>query len=105
MNGVGIDSLTHGYDSVGAARYITDLNMKAITETKALLMQTAEVKSALHAGWVGQSEVNFETNFDNTITKISRTLDELEQAFQAQFNELSSSWAEADQTLVQVNNE
>lgn len=103
--GVTIDTLTQGYDSVGAAKYVADLNMHAITETKALLMKTSDVKAALQAGWVGQSEVNFETNFDSTITKISKTLDELEQAFQAQFNELSSSWAEADQTLVQVNND
>ncbi len=100
-----IEGLTQGYDSVGAAKYVVDLNMHVITETKALLMKTQEVKQALQAGWVGQSEVNFETNLDNTVQKVSKTLDELQSAFEAQFNELSSSWAEADQNLVQVVNE
>lgn len=99
---VTIDGLTQGYDSLGAAKYVADLNMHVITETKALLMKTQDVKSALQAGWVGQSELNFETNLDNTIQKVSKTLDELQVAFEAQFNDLSSSWAEADQNLVQV---
>lgn len=101
MNGgIGIGDVTIGYSTTGAQAYLTDLNAKAITETKEKLSDITEITNALERGWIGQAELNFVSNLQKAITEIQGTLDQLKTTLDTQFAQIEETWAEQDKNIV-----
>lgn len=99
-SGVNISDLTHGYSTTGAQNYITDLNAKAITETKEKLADIEGIRNALERGWIGQAQMNYISNLQKAVAEIQTTLDQLKQTLDTQFAQIEETWAEQDKNIV-----
>ena len=99
-NGLTINDVTIGYSTTGAQAYLTDLNAKAITETKEKLADISGVTTALEKGWIGQAELNFVANLQKSIGQIQNTLDQLKQTLDTQFAQIEETWKDQDANIV-----
>lgn len=103
MNGgIGIGDLTHGYSVTGAQTYISDLNAKAITETKEILADISGITNALEKGWVGQAQLNYVSNLQKAVGNIQSSLDTLKTTLDTQFAQIEETWAEQDKNIVEL---
>lgn len=99
-NNIGIGDITIGYSVTGAQTYLTDLNAKAITETKEKLGDIESVRVALERGWIGQAQLNYVANLQKSIITVQNTLDTLKETLDTQFANLEETWREQDKNIV-----
>ncbi len=98
-----IGDMSHGFSQEGAEAYLAELNAKAITETKNILGDTAEIQKALEAGWQGQAQINFMQNFNESVVKIQEALDNCSQALNSEFSQITNAWIEQDSKMIDLN--
>lgn len=96
------NELTVGYSISGAEEYIQNLNAKAIDETKDIIRgeRFTAVKTAMEAGWVGQSEVNFMAKLKNGSEQLCDSLDEIRRALNDMMSSIEEEMAERDKKIV-----
>lgn len=99
-NGLSINDVTIGYSTTGAQAYISDLNAKAIVETKEKLADISGVTAALEKGWIGQAQLNYVSNLQKAITEIQKTLDQLKTTLDTQFGQIEETWKDQDANIV-----
>ncbi|MBQ8131299.1 MAG: hypothetical protein IJ193_02280 [Bacilli bacterium] len=101
MNGeIGIDELDFGYSRMGTQKYMDDLNTQAITETCRLLRDINGIKTAIQAGWQGQSEENFVKNFEKAIGETEESIKGLREILDGEFASIEDAVANQDNEMV-----
>lgn len=95
-----IKEMTHGYSSSGALEYLTELNAKAITETKEKLADIDAIRTALEKGWAGQAELNFVGNLQKSVTKVQNSLDKMKITLEKQFGAIEENMNDIDKNIV-----
>ncbi len=84
MGGLGIEDITIGYSSTGAAAYVADLNTAAIIETNGIITdQTEIIKDTLQQGWQGQACDAFCAKLSESAEALKAKLQEMEEVFNA----------------------
>lgn len=82
MGGLGIEDITIGYSSTGAAKYIHDLNTTAIIETNGIITdQTDVIKDVLQQGWQGSACDAFCAKLTEAAEGLKDKLKEMEEIF------------------------
>lgn len=97
-----IGDMSHGFSQDGAETYLAELNAKAITETKNILGDTAEIQKALEAGWQGQAQINFMQNFNTAVIRIQAALDNCSNALHSEFSQITNAWIEQDSKMIDL---
>ncbi|MGE5456623.1 MAG: hypothetical protein ACM3O4_05955 [Ignavibacteriales bacterium] len=103
MADLSINDITTGYSFTGAVEYLNLLNRQAIIETKNKLADIDGIRAALEKGWVGQAEINFIANLQNSVEAIQGTLDTLKRVLDGQFAQIEENMVEQDQNMVPLN--
>ena len=98
--GISIGEVTQGYSRTGATDYLTQLNAKAITETKQLVGQIDDIRSTFEQGWQGQAQINFMSNLQKACTAVQSSLDEIKLTLDSQFATIEEVWAKQDSEMV-----
>lgn len=102
MADLSINDLTTGYSFTGAVEYLNLLNRQAIMETKNKLADIDGIRASLEKGWVGQAELNFVTNLQNTVSAIQGTLDTLKKTLDGQFAQIEENMVQQDENMVEL---
>lgn len=100
--GISIDTVDHGISRMGAQAFKQKIHQEAIVNTKSQLGRIGGITSALEAGWQGQAELNFVTNLQNNVKKVQDTLDQLDAALSAEFDNIMTAMVNADNEMVTV---
>ncbi len=98
---IGIDSVTLGVSRQGAENLKQKIRVDAIEATSNALSNTDQISSAFEANWQGQSEVQFMKNFQAKISKLKETLKSLEEACDAEIDNIVASAISMDEELVE----
>lgn len=98
---IGIDSVTLGVSRQGAENLKQKIRVDAIEATSNALSNTDQINSAFEANWQGQSEVQFMKNFQAKISKLKETLKSLEEACDAEIDNIVASAISMDEELVE----
>lgn len=103
MADLSINNITTGYSFTGAVEYLNLLNRQAIIETKNKLADIDGIRAALEKGWVGQAELNFVANLQNSVQAIQGTLDALKRVLDGQFAQIEENMVQQDENMVPLN--
>ena len=97
MGGLGIEDITIGCSSTGAAQYVADLNTAAIIETKGIITdQTEIIKDTLQQGWQGQACDSFCAKLSDAAEALKEKLEEMEEVFNATLAAQEETYHEED---------
>lgn len=102
MGGLGIEDITIGYSSTGAATYIADLNSRAIVETSNKILDGLNpLKDNLQEGWQGDACVAFCNKLSEAATTLIDKLKEMEELFNATMGAQEETYFEQDQGMAE----
>ncbi len=96
-----IEGATIGYDENSMATTLNHVHNDCIIHTKnGLKNNLANLRTSVHAVWVGKSADTFLTNMEHDVDKICSGLDQAYANLEAAFNKALAGLAEVDQELV-----
>lgn len=100
MNNLGIEDITIGFSSVGAKKYVDELNTKAIVETNELISQSVDaISDSLQSGWTGKACEAYLTNLRNSADTLKTKLKEMEEMFNAFLAAQEQTYDEEDSSM------
>ena len=94
--------MTVGYSITGAEEYVQNLNAQMITGTKSIVRdKLLDVKTALEAGWVGNSEINFMNRLSQSADELCQSLDAMEEAIHDMMSAIEEEMSNRDKNIVE----
>lgn len=100
MGGLGIEDITIGYSSTGAAKYVADLNTAAIVETNSIITdQTETIKDVLQEGWQGNACDAFCAKLSEAAEGLKEKLKEMEEVFNATMAAQEETYHDEDEGM------
>ncbi len=100
MGGLGIDEITIGYSSTGAAKYVDELNTAAIVETESIITSgVTNVTNALQAGWQGDACESYLKKYREAAEQLKEKLKEMQEVFQATMAAQEETYHSEDESM------
>lgn len=100
MGGLGIEDITIGYSSTGAAKYVSELNTQAILNTSNIVRSGADaVKDVMQQCWQGQACEAFNAKLSQSADTLIEKLKEAEAVFNATMAGQEETYHEQDQGM------
>ena len=102
MGGLDISEITIGYSSTGAAKYVQDLNTKAIVETQGKLSDSyTAIVNVLQAGWQGKACDAYVKKLGEAVEQLKDTLKQMEDVFNATLAAQEETYNSEDESMAE----
>lgn len=102
MGGLDISDITIGYSSTGAAKYVDDLNTKAIIETETIISDSVNtITDTLQAGWQGEACEAYLTKLRESAEALKEKLKEMEKVFNAMMAAQEETYSKEDTSMAE----
>lgn len=94
-------SASHGVDFTGMQKYKDDLQMNTFRKIRDAINNTADIESAVKAGWSGNSADNFIANIQTGANKMSEEVKNIEEMLIKELDGIMSQIGDMDENLVE----
>ena len=102
MGGLDINDITIGYSSTGAAKYVDELNTKAIVETEGIISDSVTtVTEVLQSGWQGEACEAYLAKLRESADALKDRLKEMEKVFNAMMAAQEETYKKEDSGMAE----
>ena len=95
------ENASHGVSFTGMEQYKNELQMNTFNRIRDAINNTADVESAVKAGWVGTAADNFIANIQTGAQKMSEQITSIEKMLITELDGIMSQIGDMDENLVE----